>query len=219
MQLNSVIFDMDGLLVDTEPLWHEAANEIFGKHGVLLTPENHAATTGLRTKEFIQWWFPRFGISTEHAATAEKEIVALVIQKFLQKGKALPGVAYIFNFFQQRNFKIGIATSSGMELVNTVINFLQLPGKLDAIVSGAELPYAKPHPQVFIDCAAALNVSPENCVCFEDSFNGMIAAKAARMKCVMVPAYSQLHNTRWQAADLKISSLQNFNELLLQGLQ
>jgi mannitol-1-/sugar-/sorbitol-6-/2-deoxyglucose-6-phosphatase len=218
MQLNSVIFDMDGLLIDSEPLWNEAADEVFRRHGMQLTPENYATTTGLRTREFVRWWFTKFGISHEHAADAEKEIAALVVRKFLQKGRALPGVDYIFDFFKQRNFKIGIATSSGMELVNTVIDALQLGDKLDAVASGAELPYGKPHPQVYIDCATALGISAENCLCFEDSFNGMIAAKAARMKCVIVPAYKHLQEARWQAADLKISSLQNFNELLLEGL-
>jgi sugar-phosphatase len=218
MQINSVIFDMDGLLVDSEPLWNEAADEVFRKHGMSLSPENYAATTGLRTKEFVRWWFTKFGISHHHAAAAEKEIAALVVQKFKQKGKALPGVEYIFNFFKARDFRIGIATSSGLELVNTVIDALQLSGKLDAVSSGADLPYGKPHPQVYLNCAESLDTSPESCVCFEDSFNGMIAAKAARMKCVMVPAYQHLQEARWQAADLKISSLQNFNELLLHGL-
>jgi mannitol-1-/sugar-/sorbitol-6-/2-deoxyglucose-6-phosphatase len=218
MQLNAVIFDMDGLLVDSEPLWNEAADEIFRQHGMVLTPEQYAITTGLRTREFVRWWFIKFGINLAHAPAAEKEIAALVVKKFMQKGKALPGVEYIVDFFRQRGFKIGIATSSGMQLVNTVIDFLQLTGKLDAVASGAELVYGKPHPQVYLNCAESMAISPEQCLCFEDSFNGMIAAKAARMRCVVVPAYKHLHEARWQAADLKISSLQNFNDLLLQSL-
>jgi sugar-phosphatase len=58
-----------------------------------------------------------------------------------------------------------------------------------------------------------MNVNPLTCICFEDSFNGLIAAKAARMKCVVVPHASQIKEERWAAADLKISSLQNFGEL------
>ena len=78
--------------------------------------------------------------------------------------------------------------------------------------------YGKPNPQVYLDCATQLGSSPLECICFEDSFNGMIAAKAARMKCVIVPAHHELQDNRWFAADLKISSLQNFNELLMQTL-
>jgi mannitol-1-/sugar-/sorbitol-6-/2-deoxyglucose-6-phosphatase len=84
---------------------------------------------------------------------------------------------------------------------------------LSATASAENLPYGKPHPQVYLDCAAALNSNPTSCICFEDSFNGMIAAKAARMKCVVVPHYSQLKDEKWAAADLKLSSLQNFGEL------
>jgi beta-phosphoglucomutase-like phosphatase (HAD superfamily) len=75
------------------------------------------------------------------------------------------------------------------------------------------LAYGKPHPQVYLDCAAALGSQPVECICFEDSFNGMIAVKAARMKCVIVPHVSQAKDERWGAADLKLSSLQNFGEL------
>jgi sugar-phosphatase len=71
---------------------------------------------------------------------------------------------------------------------------------------------------VYLDCASLLNASANECLCFEDSFNGMIAAKAARMKCVVVPAMHDSKDLRFNAADLKISSLQNFNDLLMQSL-
>jgi mannitol-1-/sugar-/sorbitol-6-/2-deoxyglucose-6-phosphatase len=75
------------------------------------------------------------------------------------------------------------------------------------------LEYGKPHPQVYLNCAKELNSSPLECICFEDSVNGMIAVKAARMKCVVVPAQNQLKDERWSIADLKVSSLKNFGEL------
>lgn len=218
MHLSSVIFDMDGLLVDSEPLWNEAATEVFGQYGMELTPADYALITGLRTKEFVQWWFARFQIDQAHAYDAETAIVNGVIEKFLQKGKALPGIDHIFNFFTEQGFRIGLATSSGMQLVDAVIDSLGIRQHLQAITSAASLPYGKPHPQVYLDCAETLGVPPTQCLCFEDSFNGMIAAKAARMKCVVVPAHHQAHLEYWKAADLKISSLQNFNALLLERL-
>ncbi|MFW2475811.1 MAG: HAD-IA family hydrolase, partial [Sediminibacterium sp.] len=84
---------------------------------------------------------------------------------------------------------------------------------LHATASAESLAYGKPHPQVYLNCAASLDSKPTSCICFEDSFNGMIAVKAARMKCVIVPHVSQLKDERWGAADLKLSSLQNFGEL------
>lgn len=218
MSLNTVIFDMDGLLVDSEPLWNEAATEVFGRYGMALSPADYALTTGLRTKEFVQWWFNRHQVDLAHAQQAETDIVEGVIARFLQKGKALPGVEYIVDFFVHQQYKIGVATSSGMPLVNAVIDSLGIRHRLQAITSAAALPYGKPHPQVYLDCAQALGAHPTQCLCFEDSFNGMIAAKAARMKCVVVPAHHDAQLEHWKAADLKISSLQNFNGLLLERL-
>ena len=100
MQLNTVIFDMDGVLIDSEPLWYQAANEVFKRFGVQLTPEQYAGSVGLRTKECITSWFQQFNISDEHAAATEKNIIAVVTEKISSRGMPLPGVAHIFNYFK-----------------------------------------------------------------------------------------------------------------------
>jgi sugar-phosphatase len=213
MYLNTVIFDMDGLLIDSEPLWQEAADIIFKQYGISLSNEQYVTTTGLRTKEFLQWWFNYFNLGDEELARAEKNIVQIVIEKVEQKGKMMQGVHYIFDFFHKKNFKIGLATSSPQALVDIVIGMLGIKPYLQAVSTAEFLPYGKPHPQVYLNCAEQLQVHPTECICFEDSFNGMIAAKAARMKCVIVPHHSQQKDERWGAADLKLTSLQNFGEL------
>jgi HAD superfamily hydrolase (TIGR01509 family) len=218
MQLNTVIFDMDGLLIDSEPLWNEAAAEVFSRYGIKVTDEQYAITTGLRTKEFVHWWFTFYKIPMEQAEIARKAIVEKVIDKILHKGKPLPGLAHILTYFMERKFKIGLATSSPQEVIDTVMNHLKIGKCFQAICSGDQLQYGKPHPQVYLNCAEALGSDPMECICFEDSFNGLIAVKAARMKCVVIPAPHQHHETRWSAADLKISSLQNFNDLLMQTI-
>ncbi len=212
MDLNTVIFDIDGLLVDSEPLWNEAAAEVFNEYGVDLTEDQYKTTTGLRTKEFVQWWFGYFKIGKEENAFAEKKIVERVLHKIETKGTILPGVDYIFDFFSKKQFKIGLATSSPPTLIELVIEMTGIRKHLHATASAEDLLFGKPHPQVYLNCAAQLNSSPLACICFEDSFNGMIAVKSARMKCVIVPHSSQTNEKRWGAADLKLSSLQNFSE-------
>ena len=218
MQLNTVIFDMDGLLIDSEPLWDEAATEIFQRYNFQLSKAQYATTTGMRTKEFIEWWFRQYKIDEKHLPEAENAILQNVVDKVAARGKAMPGVAHILNFFIERNFKIGLATSSAKPLIDVVVDKLGIRNYLQAIESAADLPYGKPHPQVYLNCAQALNSQPAQCICFEDSFNGLIAAKAARMKCVVVPAAHDSKNEKFNAADLKISSLINFNSLLMQTL-
>ena len=218
MQLNTVIFDMDGLLIDSEPLWNKAATEIFKLHGIILTEQQYSITTGLRTKEFIDFWFNHFKMPLTNSAIIEQQIIETVEMLVVQNGKAMPGLQHIFNFFISKNFKIGLASSSPISLINTVVDLLQIGPYLNNITSAATLQYGKPHPEVYLNCATALQTKPVECICFEDSFTGMIAAKAARMKCVVVPEHKSSKALKWAAADLKISSLQNFNELLLQTL-
>jgi sugar-phosphatase len=104
-----------------------------------------------------------------------------------------------------------------MHLIETVETLGQLGKYIQVKTSAENLPLGKPHPQVYLDCAKALGASPLECIAFEDSFNGMIAAKAARMRCVVVPAPDQQNQPRWNAADLKLTSLADFSESLLKG--
>lgn len=219
MKLNTVIFDMDGLLIDSEPLWKEAAETLFAGYGLRLTDQQYSITTGLRTKEFLAHWFRYFNIDAAKMAEAEHLIVAQVIGLVKQKGSPMQGVPHIIDFFSDRRFNIGLATSSAPALIEVVVDRLGIRNRIRAISSADQLPYGKPHPEVYLDCASKLGVGPDQCICFEDSFNGMIAAKAAKMKCVVVPSLQDHKNPVWEAADLKISTLHNFNELLLDRLQ
>ncbi|MDB5250603.1 MAG: hexitol phosphatase HxpB [Segetibacter sp.] len=213
MDLNTVIFDMDGLLIDSEPLWTEAATEVFAYYGKKMTPADFVSTTGLRTSEFVSWWLRDYKFDNTELEKAAENIIELVIKKIKLHGKALPGLEYIFDFFHNRGYKIGLATSSPMRVADTVINLLGMGDYIHVKTSAEKMEYGKPHPQVYLDCAKALQSSPLQCICFEDSVNGMIAVKAARMKCVVVPTYSQQKDEKWSLADLKISSLKNFSEL------
>jgi len=206
---------MDGLLIDSEPLWKEAANETLQSYQQHVTNELYATTTGLRTREFVNYWFRYFQIPLEECSIAEKKIISLVTEKIKRRPSIMPSVPYIIHFFRERNFKIGIASSSPASLIELVMQICQITEFVHAYVSAEELQYGKPHPQVYLECASQLGVSPSDCICFEDSFNGMIAVKAARMKCVLVPSTSESRDPRWAAADLKIASLQNFSELHL----
>lgn len=209
---------MDGLLIDSEPLWQQAGSEMLQQFGVTLTEEEYNLTTGLRTPEWVDYWFTHFTIDKQQAIAAAKLVEETALDKIKKYGIAMQGVEYIMQFFKNNGFQIGLASSSPMRLIDAVIDKLNIRSYLNAITSAEHLPYGKPHPQVFLNCAQLLNVPPTVCICFEDSFNGMIAAKAARMKCVVVPAPHVHHQGRWDAADCKLSSLLQFNQALLESL-
>ena len=208
---------MDGLLIDSEPLWEKAGIATLAEYNAVITQDEYHKTTGLRTQEWIEYWFTHFSI-TAPTKPAVDIIIEKAIDSIREFGKPMPGVEYIFNYFSERGFKIGLATSSPKSLIDVVVEKLNIGHYLQAITSAEHLPYGKPHPQVFLNCAEALHSSPLECICFEDSFNGMIAAKAGRMKCVVIPAPQQRNEHKWEAADLKLSSLLNFNDLLLERL-
>lgn len=212
MKLSAVIFDMDGLLIDSEPLWQEAGSEAMSQVGITLTQEQYHSSTGLRTPEWIDHWFSHFGLNKEGTPQMIRDIEAAALQKIMEKGMAMEGVHFIMEFFQQRGFRIGLASSSPRILIEAVVEKLGIGQYLSAYRSAEGLAFGKPHPEVFLQCAAALHRAGRECICFEDSFNGLIAAKAARMQCVVVPAPLQRDESRWDAADLKLNSLTEFGE-------
>jgi sugar-phosphatase len=218
MIIRSIIYDMDGLLIDSEPLWHQAAQEALGLLGIQMNEQAYAATIGLRTREFLHHWFTIHHVNLELIPTYETEITSRVIELVSAEGLLMPGAQASLEFFRKRGFSIGLATSSPMELVEAILIRTGLESAFDAMTSAAQLPYGKPHPAVYLNCAAQLESHPLECLCLEDSFNGMIAAKAARMKCIVVPEASVFNQDKWLAADLKIPSLERLNEEVLDRL-
>ena len=210
---------MDGLLIDSEPLWFEAALESFAPFNISIDQEAYNQTTGLRTKEFLHHWFTHFHLDHALIPDTDAAITASVIQKVMEKGRLMDGVHESIEMIKKAGMKIGLASSSPMALIKAVLKKTSLENEFAVLTSAEQLAFGKPNPQVFINCAIELDSHPTQCVCVEDSFNGMIAAKAARMKCVVVPHPEQYPQDRWTIADLKLRSLlewtpQQFQDLI-----
>jgi sugar-phosphatase len=219
MKTTTAIFDMDGLLIDSEPLWYEAALESLAKFNIYIGHSEYYTSTGLRTKEFLEHWLGKFNIDLIHLQETEADITSRVISKVFEKGTTMKGVELAIESVKKTNLKIGLASSSPLSLIHAVLEKTGLQNEFSVVCSAEHLPFGKPHPQVFINCALALNSHPVECLCFEDSFNGLIAAKAARMKCVVVPHPDQFNETKWNLADLKLASLDAMsNDTLLKLL-
>lgn len=218
MKPDTFIFDMDGLLIDSEPLWEEAGAELLKEFDIELTTEQYQSSTGLRTREWITHWFSFFGVDIRFGDDAVERIINKAIDKISLHGIIMPGVTEVLELLKSKNFTIGLATSSPMGLVDVVVDKIGIRHYFEATTSAEGLPHGKPHPEVYMNCAAELNKHPIQCICFEDSFNGMIAAKAARMKCVVVPAPVFQHQLKWNAADMQLKSLLDFTEKELQQL-
>ncbi|MHB1921653.1 MAG: hexitol phosphatase HxpB [Chitinophagaceae bacterium] len=216
--LNTVIFDMDGLLIDSEPLWGEAMAEVFATLNLHLPPDAHLKTTGLRTREVVDYWHRKTKWTAKSPIQVEQEILDLVRHKIMQSGKAMQGVEYILQFFREKQFPIGLASSSPMDLIQEVLDHLHIREYFQAVSSAQDLEFGKPHPQVYLNCARELKAKPMECIAFEDSITGILAAKAARMRTVAVPDMARWEDPRLAIADLHLHSLLEFSSRELSQL-
>jgi sugar-phosphatase len=216
--LRAVIFDMDGLLIDSEPLWVRAEIEVFGAAGVTLTEEDCAQTKGLRVDDVVAHWHAQRGFRSAEPADVERRLVERVVELVRSEGRALPGIAAALAAARaQSDRRIALASSSPMPIISTALERLGLARTFDVVRSAQGEPWGKPHPGIFLSTAEHLGVSPLECVVLEDSMNGVIAAKAARMGCIAIPFDHPAHEARFVIADAIVGSLADVTSALLEG--
>ena len=185
--IKAVIYDMDGVLIDSEPLWRKAEIESFSRVNVHLTDEMCRQTMGLRVDEVVEYWFHRFPWENTPHKEIEESIWDNVIKLVREEGTAMSGVKESLEFLKGKGMKLALASTSAMVLINTVIDKLQIRDYFEAIHSAEFEDYGKPHPGVYITTAKKLNLQPQECMAIEDSINGMIAAKASKIKLTEIP--------------------------------
>ena len=216
--IKAVIFDMDGLLIDSEPLWKEAEVREFKRVGVPLTIEMTNQTMGLRTDEVVAHWHRQYPWEAPSQKEVGKLIDSGVLALIRQKGEAKTGVQVVIDLCEQLGLPMAIASSSATSIINAVVDRLGIEHKFTVLHSAEFEPYGKPHPGVYISAARKLGVQPHDCLAFEDSVNGVISAKAAKMRCVAVPAPELRGDKRYNVADITVNSLQDVTAEMLQSL-
>lgn len=218
--IEAVIFDMDGLLIDSEPFWREAELQVFPEVGITITEEMWKETIGIRLNEVIDRYYAMFPWNLEKFSKREVEnrISDHVIDLIYQKGVRMEGVGEILDFFQKKPVKMALASSSDFKIIDAILDKLELRSYFGVIHSAEAEPFGKPHPAVYISTSQKLNIAPLHCLAFEDSINGLLSAKSARMKCVAVPGDSLKNDKRLGIADVVLSSLADFDEEIWQSL-
>jgi sugar-phosphatase len=209
----AAIFDMDGLLFDTDPhLWVESMHEVAHDNGVAITKELLKYTKGLRIYEVTEFWNERFGWKDSNKARQlAEDVLDNIIARTIAKGRIMPGVYPLLEELKMNSVPMGVATSSPARMVKALLQHFGLEDYFQSVNTADNCVVGKPHPEVYLQCAAALNTLPWRCVAFEDSINGMVAAKAARMLLVAVPEPQQFDNPKFGLADLLIPSLEQFS--------
>ncbi len=183
--IETVIFDMDGVIIDSEPIHQELQDQLFRLHNISLDPEEYQTYIGRSSKNMWQELIKKFSLST----TLE-EILKQDRDLYHQRLKCepdlapIPGVYQLIKSLHSEQINLTLASSSTMESILLVLELFQLTHFFNHKVSGADLKFSKPNPEIFKVAASLTNSVSSRCLVIEDSHHGVTAAKRANMKCI-----------------------------------
>jgi HAD superfamily hydrolase (TIGR01509 family) len=181
----AVIFDLDGVLLDSEQLWNRAKEELVHEVGGRWTEAAPRAMMGMSSPEWTRYMRDELAVSWELEAI-NREVVARMERMYRERLPLLPGAVEAVRELG-RQWTLGLASSSNRELIDLVLEVSKLAPEFTATVSSEEVARGKPAPDVYLEAARRLGVDPARCVAIEDSSNGLRAAVAAGMAVIAVP--------------------------------
>ena len=203
----AVVFDMDGLLLDTETLWHETEIELFRRHGDEFTWDDKLAVIGTSYAETSRYFAERLGRPPADGAALVDEMVDLMHERLQGEVQARPGALELLRRLRALPSRVGLglASNSSRRLVEAAIATTGLGDMFDAVVSSDDVAHPKPAPDIYLEACRLMGVAPGDTLALEDSSTGIAAAKAAGLTCIAVPQYAE---TNVSAADDVIDSLE-----------
>jgi mannitol-1-/sugar-/sorbitol-6-/2-deoxyglucose-6-phosphatase len=226
--VEAVVLDMDGLLIDTEPVWRVASAAVFAGLGVVLSEQDLLDSTGQPVEELIPVWrrrspSPDGGTSGDGQGPrlTDDEVAGLIVDEVVAhvkaEGEPMPGVTAAIARFRRYGLRLAIASSSPRRLIDAVCDRLGLDG-ITVRCSAMDEARGKPAPDVYLTAARKLSVAVAACLALEDSPNGVASAKAAGMRCVAVPDPLLAGHPRYDEADLVLRSLTDLDDAALRRL-
>ena len=220
--VEAVVLDMDGLLIDTEPVWRAAQSAVFAGIGVTLSERDLIDSTGQPVEELIPVWRRRSpGPDLASTELSDDEIADRIIDQVIgyvkARGQPMAGVTAAIALFERYGLRLAIASSSPLRLIDAVCDRLGL-ARIAVRCSAREEVRGKPAPDVYLTAARRLGVAPAQCLAVEDSLNGLASARAAGMTCIAVPDPLLAADPRYRDADLVLRSLTDLDEAALRRL-
>jgi sugar-phosphatase len=185
--------------------------EIFPEVGITLTPELCRRTMGLRIDEVVDHWYSEQPWDSPSREELARRVVARVGDLIRSEGTLLPGAREALTSAGLQG-RLALASSSFYELIDAVVDGFGVRSYFEVVYSAEDEPYGKPHPGIYLTVAGKLGIEPTRCVAIEDSPNGILAAKAARMRCVAIPEIAVAGDPRIALADEVIGGLTDIDE-------
>lgn len=210
--IEAVVLDLDGLIIDSEPLWKEAEKQAFKKVGIELTTKMCMQTTGLDTTDVVKHWYKYQPWTNVSHDEVKNDIESNITDLILEKGEPKDGLFGVIQFFRKKHIPLAVASSSIIKVIKVVLEKFNIMDLFEVIHSSENEVLGKPHPAVYITTAQKLGKDPSHCLAFEDSYYGLLSAKSARYQAVVVPDEEGDEDPRLCFADLKLKSLTSFTE-------
>lgn len=207
----AAIFDMDGLLIDSEPLWRIAEIEVFSEVGLSLTDELCRQTVGLRADEAVGYWHARRPWPGPSVEDVTRRLLDSAEALIVERGALMPGAAELLATLHAQQMRLAIASSSPLRLIRAVVARFELSDYFGVLHTAEHEPAGKPDPAVYVTTMARLGVEPALCIAFEDSVPGVRSAKAAGAAVVAVPAPEDAGDEGFALADMRLESLHEFS--------
>lgn len=208
-----VIFDMDGVLTDSEPLINAAAIAMFRERGVAVAPEDFRPFIGTGEDRYIGGVAEKYGVALDLSA-AKRRTYEIYLELVPRELRAFPGAVAFVHQCRAAGLRLAVASSADLIKIHANLRQIGLPPDVwDAVVSAEDAVHKKPAPDLFLAAARKLALTPAQCVVIEDAVNGVQAAKAAGMRCLAVaqsfPAaqLSQADLVRPGIGDLRLADL------------
>ena len=212
--IKAIIFDMDGLMVDTEPLFMEATNKLLRKYGKKLSEKEYCSFVGISDELF--WTKMKFKFELrERVDYYIKARVELVNELIERKLAPMPGFVNLYNNLKRKGMKIAIASSSHRSNVTKIVNKLRIQS--DYTIYSEMVEQQKPNPEIYKKAVEGLNLETSECIAIEDSRVGVNAAIAAGLKCICIPN-SYTKDQDHSKATMKLNSLNDVNDEVLNSL-
>ncbi len=212
----AVIFDMDGVIVDTEKYWKQAEYEVFTSLGVKVTDNYSEMTKSMTTSEVTKFWYAKYPWKNADLSVVEQMVISRVIEFIETESCQIKGVKPFIERLKTKKYKVGLATNSPKRIIPVVLKKLDILHLFDSILSAESEKRGKPDPAIYYESARRLDSKPEDCIVIEDSYTGMLAAKNAGMTVVAFTNGNRKND--FEIADYKIDSFENDDiELIKMG--
>jgi len=212
--INAVIFDMDGVMIDSEPLWEKTERILLARRSIDYSPDYRDKIVGLNQRDSGRLLVDTFDLD-ETVEDIINERISILTSIYEEELELIPALVPLLEQLAREGYRLALASSSPLRVVNFVLDMFSLHDHFLTVVSGDSVGNGKPHPDIYLHTAEMLGVAPAECVAIEDSINGLRSAKGAGMYCIAIPD-KRLTPDQFESADVILDSLR---ELTLETIK